>query len=79
MFYAHDGDEISREGDTVLIAETRPLSKTKRWRVVKVVSRAAGTSGPQELAGGEESGIVAEASPGAPADPVPEALSGPEE
>ncbi len=29
------------EGDKVLIAETRPLSKDKRWRVVKVIERAA--------------------------------------
>lgn len=29
------------EGDTVLIAETRPTSKDKRWRVMKVIERAA--------------------------------------
>jgi small subunit ribosomal protein S17 len=42
-FYVHDEDEVSRAGDTVLIAETRPLSRLKRWRLVKVVSRPAGT------------------------------------
>ena len=41
-YYAHDEREISHEGDTVLIAETRPLSKTKRWRVVKVLTPAGG-------------------------------------
>ena len=39
-FYAHDEQEDCNVGDTVLIMETRPLSKLKRWRVVKVVERA---------------------------------------
>jgi small subunit ribosomal protein S17 len=39
-FHAHDEANDARLGDTVLIAETRPLSKTKRWRVVEVVERA---------------------------------------
>ena len=39
-FMAHDEHEIAREGDVVLIEETRPLSKRKRWRVVKVLQRA---------------------------------------
>lgn len=37
---AHDEDNESAVGDTVRIAETRPLSKTKRWRVVDIVERA---------------------------------------
>ena len=37
---AHDEANESGVGDTVRIAETRPLSKTKRWRVVEVVERA---------------------------------------
>jgi small subunit ribosomal protein S17 len=36
---AHDTHE-ARVGDTVRIMETRPLSKTKRWRVVEIVTRA---------------------------------------
>ena len=43
--YAHDENEISSAGDTVLIAETRPLSKLKRWRVVKVLVKASGRRG----------------------------------
>ena len=39
-FYAHDEKNDCHVGDIVLILETRPLSKTKRWRVVKVVERA---------------------------------------
>ena len=39
--YAHDPENACREGDVVRIMETRPLSKTKRWRVVEVVQKAA--------------------------------------
>ena len=37
---AHDDANDCQMGDTVRIRETRPLSKTKRWRVVEVVQRA---------------------------------------
>ena len=37
---AHDETNDAGEGDTVRIQETRPLSKTKRWRLVEVVERA---------------------------------------
>jgi small subunit ribosomal protein S17 len=39
-FHAHDEENDAREGDTVRIEETRPLSKTKRWRVVEIIERA---------------------------------------
>lgn len=39
-FHAHDETNDCHEGDTVRIMETRPLSKTKRWRVIEVVERA---------------------------------------
>ena len=39
-FAAHDADNTSQIGDKVLITETRPLSRTKRWRVSKVVEKA---------------------------------------
>jgi small subunit ribosomal protein S17 len=38
--YAHDEKNDAREGDTVRIVETRPLSKLKRWRVQAVLVRA---------------------------------------
>ncbi len=38
-FYAHDENQEAKEGDTVVIEETRPLSKLKRWRLIQVVSR----------------------------------------
>jgi small subunit ribosomal protein S17 len=37
---AHDEADDARMGDKVRIMETRPLSKTKRWRVVEIVERA---------------------------------------
>jgi small subunit ribosomal protein S17 len=37
---AHDEANDAHVGDTVRLMETRPLSKTKRWRVVEVVERA---------------------------------------
>jgi small subunit ribosomal protein S17 len=39
-FKAHDETNDARTGDTVLIEESRPLSATKRWRLVEVVARA---------------------------------------
>jgi small subunit ribosomal protein S17 len=38
--YVHDEENTARDGDVVRIAETRPLSKKKRWRLVEVVERA---------------------------------------
>src|SRR5438093_6435971 len=38
--HVHDEQNESRAGDTVQIMETRPLSKTKNWRLVRVVSKA---------------------------------------
>lgn len=39
-FHAHDENNEAGVGDTVRIVETRPLSKTKRWRLAEVVERA---------------------------------------
>ncbi|MDD4759247.1 MAG: 30S ribosomal protein S17 [Bacteroidaceae bacterium] len=39
-YHAHDEKNECNLGDTVLLMETRPLSRTKRWRVVKIVERA---------------------------------------
>lgn len=38
-FYAHDEANTCNIGDTVRIMETRPLSKTKNWRLVEVIER----------------------------------------
>ena len=39
-FKAHDEENTAGIGDRVLIMETRPLSATKRWRLVEVIERA---------------------------------------
>src|SRR5271155_1788365 len=49
--YVHDEKNDSRIGDTVEIMETRPLSKTKTWRLVRVVRRGPAT--PTVAAGSE--------------------------
>jgi len=40
VLHAHDEQNDARIGDRVLVEETRPVSKTKRWRVVEIVERA---------------------------------------
>ncbi len=55
-FYAHDEKNEAGLGDTVEIAETRPLSKLKRWRLVRVIARAAGSEDrPSKVEAGEAS------------------------
>jgi small subunit ribosomal protein S17 len=59
---AHDEADDARVGDTVEIVECRPMSRTKRWRLVRIVAR-----GPAEV--GPLPGAVPEAAPAAPAEP----------
>ena len=39
-FHAHDEKQEARPGDVVKIMETRPMSKTKRWRLVEIIEKA---------------------------------------
>lgn len=39
-YYAHDENNDAKEGDKVVIMESRPLSKLKRWVMIKVIERA---------------------------------------
>ena len=39
-FHVHDESNDANVGDTVRIMETRPVSKTKRWRLIEIVERA---------------------------------------
>ena len=39
-FKAHDENEQCQVGDLVRISETRPISRTKRWRLIEIVKRA---------------------------------------
>jgi small subunit ribosomal protein S17 len=43
--HVHDEQNQSAKGDTVEIMETRPLSKTKHWRLVRIVTKAPVTTG----------------------------------
>ena len=66
-FKAHDELNDAHTGDTVMIEESRPLSATKRWRLIEVVARS-GTHGiPSEIVADEEAtteAIHAAAHPG---------------
>ena len=57
-FKAHDEANEARIGDTVLIEESRPLSVTKRWRLVSVVQRAGEHGLPGEAVVGEEAAVT---------------------
>jgi len=48
-FKAHDEENDAHVGDTVLIEESRPLSATKRWRLIEVLQRAGDHGGPGEV------------------------------
>jgi small subunit ribosomal protein S17 len=65
-FHAHDEQNEAKKGDRVEIVETRPLSKQKRWRLVRVVERAA-------VLGQLEIKEVAEAGPRKAEHPEPQA------
>ena len=38
-FYAHDEEKKAKAGDRVLIRETRPISRTKRWELIEVLTK----------------------------------------
>jgi small subunit ribosomal protein S17 len=58
-FKAHDEANDAHIGDTVLIEESRPLSATKRWRLVSVVQRVGDHGGlPGEAVVGEEDAVT---------------------
>ena len=57
-FKAHDETNDARTGDTVLIEEARPMSATKRWRLVSVVQRAGEHGLPGESVVVEEAAVT---------------------
>ncbi len=59
--HVHDESNESRLGDTVEIMETRPMSKTKHWRLVRVVTKGPGGAGTAVERGAEASGAEASA------------------
>ncbi len=61
-FVAHDPENNCKLGDTVRIREGRPMSKTKRWRVVDILQREdIAEVLPDELTASDESDIISEA------------------
>ncbi len=55
VVHAHDENSASKPGDKVEIMETRPLSKLKRWRILRVVESAPGGAVPSGAEAGEAS------------------------
>lgn len=53
VFKAHDENNTAKMGDMVRIVHTRPLSKTKRWRLAEVVQKAQATEDVRDEAGAE--------------------------
>jgi small subunit ribosomal protein S17 len=81
-FKAHDEANDAHVGDTVLIEESRPLSATKRWRLVRVIQRAGEQGGPTEIVAEEEATsevIHAAAHPGRGRTEAAEAVAEPAE
>lgn len=58
-YHAHDEDSVARIGDLVELVQCRPLSRLKRWRLLRVVTKGSGAqaavneAGVQALVGGE--------------------------
>ncbi len=49
-FKAHDEENMAHIGDVVMIEETRPLSKEKRWQLIEIISRGDGAPAVAEVA-----------------------------
>ena len=55
IYHAHDEEETAKSGDIVELAATRPLSKSKRWRLLRVIRAVGGVETlPRDVEGGEE-------------------------
>jgi small subunit ribosomal protein S17 len=52
--YAHDEKNESKSGDRISVMETRPMSKKKRWRLVKVLERATVAQNVEPSVGGAQ-------------------------
>ena len=78
-FKAHDELNDAHTGDTVVIEESRPLSATKRWRLVSVVQRAGEHGNPSDIVVDEaetDEAIHAAAHPGRHADTADDDAAG---
>src|SRR5574337_2028811 len=59
-FHVHDEQNEGLIGDTVLIEESRPISKTKHWRLVQIVKRGSGIVPVEELLAEADPDLAAE-------------------
>jgi len=53
-YYAHDEAQEAREGDIVELAAARPMSKSKRWRLLRVLTAREVFDTPAGVSGGDE-------------------------
>jgi small subunit ribosomal protein S17 len=67
-FHVHDENNEGQIGDTVLIEESRPISKTKHWRLVQILKRGSGVVPVAELLAEVDPNLAAEAEAGEVAD-----------
>lgn len=70
-FKVHDEKNEAKAGDRVLIQETRPLSKDKRWRLVEVLQRGAGQLKRQRTSTTDIKDVLEAQPKAAPAQPTP--------
>src|SRR5579884_2153338 len=59
-FHVHDENNDGQIGDTVLIEESRPISKTKHWRLVQILKRGSGVVPVEELLAEVDPNLTAE-------------------
>jgi small subunit ribosomal protein S17 len=60
-FHAHDEKDEAKKGDRVEIRSCRPLSRTKRWLLVRIINRAAEVASLENVAGVGDAGALAAA------------------
>ena len=70
-FKVHDEKNEAKTGDRVLIQETRPLSKDKRWTLVEVLERGAGHTKKQRTSSTDIKDVLETLPKPAPAQPTP--------
>ncbi len=70
-FKVHDEKNEAKTGDRVLIRETRPLSKDKRWTLVEVLARGAGHTKKERTSSTDIKDVLETAPKTAPVQPTP--------
>jgi small subunit ribosomal protein S17 len=58
-FHAHDEKDEAKKGDRVEIRSCRPLSRTKRWLLVRIIDRAVAVESLEVVTGGDDTGVLA--------------------